>query len=416
MLSRLNVTIGNDTHSFSAVELLGMLQQALPGVECPTGKGVRDSPWEPKTPAGWWYCAKEKPVRTYAVVVDPRTKVQKTVVTASETKRFWADKTNLAWLRIGGKLIGIELDSLYASQYHEPVKNSAPEALPAVEYDSMTYSDIYKKIHESEKGAIKDKNVANQIRTLLQGGKGGADVLPLLTAVLFVSEVARNHTAFHTNLMLLDLIEKGVSVASGAGFTYTLQNTLWQPQILDALLELQKLRQRAALLQPGPDMDDIIAKEEKETRTIKDKSQGMNELKKPKLPKGGGETALPGGIAPMSHTGSAFGSAFDLENEGEYKGVKKPLNPLKPLRRFPKPGDAMTIVRRKEATVLIRWLEAALNQAQDTKAVALAQDENLKTAGTYQNLADTFDKGDKATFKILDLMQHRVDKFDPMLL
>ena len=37
-------------------------------------------------------------------------------------------------------------------------------------------------------------------------------MLPLLATVMFVSEVGRNHTAFHTTLMMLDLIEKSVKI------------------------------------------------------------------------------------------------------------------------------------------------------------------------------------------------------------
>ena len=72
------------------------------------------------------------------------------------------------------------------------------------------------------------------------------------------------------------------------------------------------------------------------------------------------------------------------------------------------------MVRRKEATILIRWLETALNGA-GLKAIALADDRALITAGLYDSVEKSFGSTDPAFGKILELMQRRVESFDPML-
>src|SRR5579863_1927516 len=44
---------------FSAIELLAMLQQALPGMVPPSaGLGTEDDPWVLTSPGEWWYAAR----------------------------------------------------------------------------------------------------------------------------------------------------------------------------------------------------------------------------------------------------------------------------------------------------------------------------------------------------------------------
>jgi hypothetical protein len=77
----------------------------------------------------------------------------------------------------------------------------------------------------------------------------------------------------------------------------------------------------------------------------------------------------------------------------------------------------MTIVRRKEATVLIRWLEAALKK-EGVDAVALSTDQAQDTTGVYgklDSLADSTTAIDDGMMKILPLLQKRVDTFDCLL-
>jgi hypothetical protein len=262
--------------------------------------------------------------------------------------------------------------------------------------------------------------------------------------VLFVSEVARNHTAFHTNLMMLDLVEKGVSISTGTSFRYTLRNVLWQPQIIDSVLKLRALEQREIVLNnQRRSLDDLFdfkrdgnwltreqmnrirnAKNENRERNrefgeidldrqsefskIGTAKIGMDDRKNPKLSSKGGESTQPGGLAPMSHTGSAFGSAYDLEGSGEYRGVRGGS-------AFTKPSSPMTVVRRKEATLLIRWLEYALKATGGFDAVSLVDDPNLNTSGIYDFVENSFNTTDTSFTKVLELIQKRVDSFALML-
>jgi len=418
-----------------ATQLLAMLQQALPGVTKPDGVGMLDNPWIPKTPAEWWYCSKEKPKRIAPTVSSSQ-------YTYNETKRFWNDKTNLAWLKVGGSYVSIKPDNFYASQHQTPARDST--AVPAVKYEDMAYSDIYSQMAKDSGTGVKDIQTATQIRAMLKGGSGGSSVLPLLTSVLFVSEVARNHTAFHTNLMMLDLVEKGVSITGGTSFKYTMKSVLWAPQIIDGVMALQRLEQQKLLVDTQkagldklfadkkggrwltkPEMNRLRnagtenasisgAKQQIERdkvpafASIRNGKVGYDELNSPTLARSGGEAVQPGGLASMSHKGSAYGSAYDLEGSGEYRGVKGGT-------AFTRPTSPLTIVRRKEATILIRWLERALHGKDGLQAVALADDRALETRGLYDGIQNSFGTLDEGAMKILQLMQQRVDSFDQML-
>ena len=443
MLTALSVaTKSGKPTILAATQLLALLQQALPGVEKPEGNGVLTAPWVPKTPSQWWYCAKEKPKRMAIVKTNPQTKVTTTTVTFNETQRFWTDSTELAWLKIGGRYISIKPDNFYASQHEAPKTGSS--STPTTTHADLAYSDMFAQMAADAGGAVKDSTTAAQIRKLLKGESGGSSVLPLLTTVLFLSEVGRNHTAFHTNLMLLDLVERGVTINGGTQFKYTFRNVLWQPQIIDAVMELRRLEQREAVLtrqqasldglfdakrrgvwldkndfnrvkNAGRENEQIrsgFSQVRREMSAEKGKigaaKTGMDELNRPGLASSGGEVRQPGGLASMSHKGSAYGAAYDLEGKGEYRGVKSGGS------AFPKPTSPLTMVRRKEATILIRWLETALNGA-GLKAIALADDRALITAGLYDSVEKSFGSTDAAFGKILELMQRRVEGFDQML-
>lgn len=418
-----------------ATQLLAMLQQALPGVTKPDGVGMLDNPWIPKTPAEWWYCSKEKPKRIAPTVSSSQ-------YTYNETKRFWNDKTNLAWLKVGGSYVSIKPDNFYALQHEAPPRDST--AVPAVKYEDMAYSDIYSQMAKDSGTGVKDIQTATQIRAMLKGGSGGSTVLPLLTSVLFVSEVARNHTAFHTNLMMLDLVEKGVSITGGTSFKYTLKSVLWAPQIIDGVMALQRLEQQKLLVDnqkaeldglfadkknriwlTKPQMARIrnagaenasIAREKQRIEldkapafaSIRSGKVGYDETNRPTLARSGGEAVQPGGLASMSHKGSAYGAAYDLEGAGEYRGVKGGS-------AFTRPTSPLTIVRRKEATILIRWLERALHGKDGMQAVALADDRALETRGLYDGIQNSFGTLDEGAMKVVQLMQKRVDSFDQML-
>jgi hypothetical protein len=156
--------------------------------------------------------SKEKPKQTSIVSKNKTTGVEKETVAWRGVERFWTDSTKKGWLSVGGQWIAIAPDTLYASAYGPhpklPLDTDPPE--PKMTYENSAYSEIYSQISKDSGGSVKDAATAQEIRKYLKGQDttGTLKILPLLTSVLFVSEVARNHTAFHTNLMVLDLVEK----------------------------------------------------------------------------------------------------------------------------------------------------------------------------------------------------------------
>jgi hypothetical protein len=393
MLTKLTVEIGKFTRSYDAVQLLSLLQQAVPGFKKPAGEGSLADPWRPKAPNEWWYCAKEKP---------------KVTGSQRDIDRFWTDSTNLAWLGIGGRYISVNPGSFYASSHGAlpttfPV-TPAPKAPPTVEHKELAYSAIYSKISAEGGGRVDDAGTARAIRSLLKGdAAGGSTVLPLLSTVLFVSEVARNHTAFHTNLMLLDLVEKRIAISGSTPFKYDMKTALWDTQIIDSSMALERLKaQRGS-----------YADRQAEHAKIHAAKGPLDELNQPVTPGPSPEGELPGGVAPMSHKASAWGSAYDLEGKGKYTGVN-PQN----TRPFPKPGTPLTLVRQKEATILIRWLTQALGAKPNVKATALIDAVSLQTSGVYdqvEKLSTGATGVDQGMGLILELLQERVDTFDCLL-
>jgi hypothetical protein len=113
----------------------------------------------------------------------------------------------------------------------------------------------------------------------------------------------------------------------------------------------------------------------------------------------------------MSHKASAWGSAYDLEGKGDYTGVKK-------TGSFTKPATPLTLVRQKEATILIRWLTQALGAKSNVKAMAWVADVSLQTSGVYdqvEKLSTGATGVDQGMGLILELLQKRVDTFDCLL-
>lgn len=371
MLTRLKV--GNK--EYDAIFLLSLLQQALPGVSKPQGSGTLKDPWKPTTPSEWFYCAKQKPTQTSSG--------------KSMTRFSGAD---MAWFNVGGRLIGIKAPNLYASDWGKVSdlrkdKNGDPIAPDKPVIADPTYTNIYRQM--SSEGNVNDPAVTQTIRKLLKGDavpNGESNqILPALTAVLFISEVARNHTAFHTALMLLDLVETGARTGqSASSFQYSWKNVLWCPDVIDGKLKGVTKAEYAA----------AVGDERTSQQTI--------QL--------GGETALPGGVAAMSHKGSAHGSAYDLTGHGSYTYVEGgQADPLLPI----------TLVRRKEGTIVIRWLAEMLKGTHPNLAISVSaqattfgpayQGEADLKAGAAASLADF------AYAEIGPLLQLRLTTFDKMI-
>ena len=303
------------------------------------------------------------------------------------------DKGQQFWFKIGGRLISIQAGTLYARDCGK--FNSGAKGAPAALNQSpdgfkkkidISYSGLYSHLLDSNP-MIDSKATAAAMRDIMKGAAASDNYwpLPLLASVMFLSEVARNHTAFHSGLMMLDLIEKGVSIDTSQ-FQYNLANCLWSPQMIDAIVSKKETKGIAVATEDkDAKLNPIQAGSEK---TLIEKGMGM-------------------GV--MSHQFSESGGAFDLEGGGSYRGAK-----------LPKEGDApMTLTRRKEATLLIRWVSIALKSAHPKLKVGVGSDNVKFDYSKAYDFADYFDddkaKGMLDLKYVLPLLLARADTLDCMI-
>ena len=311
---------------FNALQLLALLQQVWPQGTVLEGKGDSTTgfktPWVPRDASDWFGCAKRvaQYTRSAKFGIPPAIKDEK-------SQQFW--------FKIGGRLISIQAGTLYARDCGKfgVQQKGAPSALSKSpdgkdKKIEISYSGLYLHLLDNNP-QLDSKTTATALRAIMKGHDAPDNYwpLPLLASVMFISEVARNHTAFHTGLMLLDLIEKGIGV-DGSDFQYDLKNSLWSPAMINAIVSRS------------------------DTRTITMAKEGGINLIEP-----GSEASMVAkgmGMGVMSHQLSESGGAFDLEGKGSFLG--QTLNSADP-------DGPMTLTRRKEATLLIRWLSLALKSA-----------------------------------------------------
>jgi hypothetical protein len=377
---------------YGALSLLAYLQQVWPGIETGVGQGTKSNPYRPTTAKQWFHCAKLKG-------------------SGGSAKRFPNLDDGLAWFKLGGRFIAVDPKSFYSSDYGA--------AGAGKELANPTYPELRKQVAawRSEKLENNDAKLTRLLREAMQGKliAGAPKALPVLASVLFISEVCRNHTSFHTNLMALDLIEHGASLplARGGSIPWTWENAIW---IEDACptcsrtgevscgacgghgrrvfacrdctngtfkpaLECKFCRGRGC----GSCRNTGIFKPAVSCRTCAGTGRvalrcdtcggtgaigckrcngrgqgtvydefGPGGYDSSTRTLGGGAEALQNGLLPMSHMGSAFGAAFDLGGSGQYEKVKGGTDGID---RAP---SALTVVRRKEATVLVQWLHLVL--------------------------------------------------------
>ncbi len=408
-----------------ALTLLSYLQQAWPGVDSATpGAGSKAAPYQPKTAKQWFYTAKVKG-------------------SGSTAKRFPVLTSGKAWIKTGGRMIGIDPANLYASDHGLDGD--------AAQLENPTYPNLKSMIGTWKSGdlANTDARLTEKLRTMLEG-KGLAampDFLPVLGTVLMVSEVARNHTAFHTNLMAMDLIQLGAELPSGSGFIpWTWQSAIWLEDACPKCAATGSLtcatcsgaghagmapcpRCRGARMVGGkgcrscsytgwfkrnvrcktcngsgwfkvPVACGICAASGSVRTACGDcagrgsttcdfcKGVGRGTVYDEAKAKGltgttfsGGAEWLQNGLLPMSHKGSALGSAFDLSGEGLYHYVRGGSTDKAAV------ASALTVVRRKEATILIHWLQNILDKGR----FSLGDKEVEVSAAVHAGSLDTAD-------------------------
>jgi hypothetical protein len=389
---------------YSAVELLDILQQSWPGVLRPAGSGTANDPWRPSSPQEWyWIAKKEHRVDAAGQLGSKGATVADYLRGLDAASRGQAEQRlrNRIWLAVGGRLVSINTVNDYAADHGAappaaPTPSPTPAAsasTPAVppaaaqvqrfgDDEGPSYPEIYSGLSKTADlhSAAANAKVAAQIRLLLKGASTMAEVnsptLPLLTVVFFISEVRRNHTAFHTGLMMLDLIEKGVSYdTSGPGqqqgpLTLTWDKVLWHPEVLKLESELET--NIAGFRALAKSKDAKVKVEVENLEQVKSGSAG---------PDGRGKNLsrdARGGEHPMVHQGSITQTSTNLI------------------------GDAtatMTTARQKEANLLIRWLQHALPKAHaELEAVPAA--ERIPNVNYKDEAAVTGAKAGKAGAKV----------------
>ncbi len=368
---------------YNALHLLALLQQAWPSQAKPDGDGSFKKPWVPKTAAQWFWSAKQIAAHTRIHKFEvPTTKYLKDV-----------NPSTVYWFDIAGRLVSLAADSLYARDCGD-VPEVAPKGAPKALNLEISYTGLYEKMLEDNNGQLNDKQAAADFREVLKGNKAAGKVgLRLLAAVMFLSEVARNTTAFHTGLMLLDLIEQGITIDTST-FKYDFKSTLWSPGSIDAILANRNKTKEEKM--PAPDVT-------KETDAFA--STGGEKL-----------LAASMGMAPMSHVFSESGGAFNLEGGGVFA-------PPKPKKGEQPPKvvgvtNPLTGVRRKEATLLIRWLSYALKKAHPALEISVGDGEvqyDFKNAYSFTD-AHLANSDQLADMKyILPLIDNRTKTFDCMI-
>lgn len=377
---------------YAALSLLAHLQQVWPGVEPGAGQGTKSNPYSPTTAKQWFHAAKPKG-------------------SGDTASRFPHLDDGHAWFKVGGRFIAVDPKSFYSSDYGTLGTRQ--------ELANPTYPELRRQVAtwRARKRANDDAKLTRLLRDTLQGKSpsDAPDALPVLANVLFVSEVCRNHTAFHTNLMALDLIERGESLPTERGpIRWTWENAIW---IDDACPDCARMgrfqcgdcdgygyfQSVCRNCTGGVFKPRILCKFCRGTgcskcgrsgsfkpavlchtcagtghirrtcgtcdgvgtlRCTRCAGRGEGTVYDEFSPGGyvestrtlqGGAGALQNGLLPMSHMGSAFGAAFDLGGAGRYQTVK---GGSEGLSRAP---SALTVVRRKEATVLVQWLHLVLN-------------------------------------------------------
>ncbi len=401
------------THNFRfrPLTLLSYLQQALPGTTTCTGAGTKSNPYQPKTASDWFYCAKLK-----------------------NGVRFPNLSSGRAWFKVAGRYVAIDPATLYASDY-----GTDGDTLV---FDDPTYPQIAAGLKSwQEKGIDRtDIKVAELFRQVIIGETPSPmpDHLPVLATVLLVSEVARNHTDFSSNLMAVDLIQVGATLPGDLDWTW--QNAIWLVHACGACGAAGRFSCVDCAGKGGFDCGDcggsggwqeqqncgscgatgvfkyctdcggtgqwsrykqcrkcsgsgvyqfcrncdrgkirvnvtcgrclgsgalkcVPCKGNGSTKCVTCSGKGKlqyNEFEALGVKKGiktkigGGADLLQNGLLPMSHTGSAFGSAFDLSGTGVYQKVKGGTISKEEA------ASVLTVVRRKEATVLTHWLQQVM--------------------------------------------------------
>ena len=429
---------------YSALDLLVFLQQVLPGVEgsdyddnievVSIGNGNKGQPFKPRSAQNWFYVAKDKGSGRFPMVID-----------------------GPAWLKVGGRYIAVNPKNLYSSDWgtaglSQVLKDPTYPTLrqKIADWKLLSQSNTDKELCKKFYQVARRENVTNM-----------PEFLPVLVVVLLVSEVARNHTAFLTNLMATDLIGVGASVPTATGsIKWTWENAIWMVNACPDCNETGTVQCSGCsgygrvtlscrfctdgIFRAGLKCDRCngSGRYGYNGKFACNKCTGSGWYRTPVFcnkcdghgnvivdctrchthgivectrcngrgggavfdefdPMGyddetisGGGQALQNGLLPMSHTGSAFGSAFRLSNDKDGKDEQFYPTLKGKKDKLSKAPSPLTVVRRKEATVLIQWLTLAIPQVDEiefTKVEETVNNSGGKSGGesvTVQNNVD----------------------------
>lgn len=402
------------TWQYSALQMLVFLQQALPGVldkelddhyeAVSIGLGTKGSPYRPSCAPHWFYVAKMKGTYRYPNLTN-----------------------GFAWIKVGGRMISIDPTSLYSSDRGtDGQSNDNPNPTYPNLRDWITQWKNLNRVTNT------DRALCDMFYKVARGQPvfNMPQFLPVLINVLLVSEVARNHTAFHTNLMATDLIRAGVAMpTTSSPISWTWENAIWMTDACPACdatggVECQTCAGEGklycnkcngkGLYKEGIKCNKCTGPSKKWNTSACNPCNKTGWFKAPLTCNqcggtgiyantcntcagygslecgrcngkrygtvwdefdplghsdttvfGGGEN-LQNGLLPMSHMGSAFGSAFRLSNDKDKGNKEQFYLTLKGFEdKISKAPSPLTVVRRKEASILIQWLALVLAQVPD---------------------------------------------------
>lgn len=133
---------------------------------------------------------------------------------------------------VGGNRYAFDMGKFPEQVDHEMFSNPDVYGEDAIHSTlrNISYKDIIKAMRDQHGGAIDNKTNVNAVLGILRGEDlplGVSNHVPVMTCALFASEVARNPVSMVSTLLLLDLIDREVSIPHHDNVKFQFENCLW---------------------------------------------------------------------------------------------------------------------------------------------------------------------------------------------
>jgi hypothetical protein len=110
-------------------------------------------------------------------------------------------------------------------------------------FEDTSYRALAKDI--SDLSLTNKEDIAREFRIILRGGKRRITTIksiPITIGAMFIAESARNPLSFLIGLILLDMIEAGIKYGRAGNKSYTWENVLWDPSIINGIKDEAKAK------------------------------------------------------------------------------------------------------------------------------------------------------------------------------